>query len=139
MLWLFCASACESGPLEAGGGLRPYRADRGGTRGERLDVPQRQPRLAASSGKRPSFPGLPYFQIDAKYHVPAYLKADPKAGNSHRAADVGQDQGCFVVSASSSFTLDRQTFALTAFSGVEDREIKRLFVPFGDRPAARDV
>jgi len=141
VLSLLLAVSCESGPSKPAADMRPYEEQIAAARAAkdlmfRSDA-ENSPLLP---GERPSFPGLPYFPIDAKYHVPAYLKADPKGEQvvielqtSAKTRDPLRRVGKL------GFTLDGQTFALTAFSGVEDREMKRLFVPFGDETGGQET
>ena len=84
-----------------------------------------------------SFAGLPYFPIDQKYRVPAYLKADPKGEQGgDRTADVGTRDALRRVG-KLGFTIAGTDLSLTAFSGVDDGMIEQLFVPFGDETSGR--
>ena len=81
--------------------------------------------------KRASFPPLPYYPIDGQYRVPAALKVvssdqvielSTSTGKMRRMRRVG----------TLDFILKGQSLQLTAFADVEDRQLRRLFVPFGD-------
>jgi uncharacterized protein len=81
--------------------------------------------------KRASFPPLPYYPIDEQYRVPAALKVvssdqvielSTSTGKMRRMRRVG----------TLDFILKGQSLQLTAFADVEDRQLRRLFVPFGD-------
>ncbi len=81
---------------------------------------------------RASFTGLHYYPIDAAYHMPAVLKENrsPKliielptsSAELRRMQRVG----------TLTFTLKGTTLTLTAFAEEDERDIKRLFVPFAD-------
>ena len=138
---LLFAVSCESGPSKPAADMRPYADQIVAARAAkdlmfRSDA-ENSPLLP---GERASFAGLPYFPIDAKYHVPAYLKADPKAEQviielqtSAKTKDPLRRVGKL------GFTIEGQTFSLTAFSGVDDKEMKRLFVPFGDQTGGEET
>lgn len=138
VLALLCLSAsCESGPSKPAADMRPYEDQIAAARAAKdLMFRADAENSPLYPGERASFAGLPYFPIDATYHVPAYLKADPSAEQviielqtSARTTDPLRRVGTL------GFTVDGQTFTLTAFSSVTDKAMSRLFVPFGDETA----
>lgn len=83
------------------------------------------------AAQRSSFQPLPYYAIDEQYRVPAALKVargdevmemSTSTGNPRRMRRVG----------TLAFTLKGQPLTLTAFAEVDDTQLRRLFVPFGD-------
>jgi uncharacterized protein (DUF1684 family) len=135
-----CLTACESGPPKPAADIRPYEDQIMAARAAkdlmfRTDA-ENSPLYPA---ERASFTGLPYFPIDPKYHVPASLKAEPKGEQviielptSAKTKDPLRRVGTL------GFSIDGQAFTLTAFSGVDDTEMKRLFVPFGDETGGKE-
>lgn len=82
--------------------------------------------------KRAGFPPLTYFSTNQDYRVPAaltvqrsdkYLELPTSTGLRRRMQRIG----------SLDFTLRGEQFKLTAFAEEADRDLRRLFVPFGDR------
>jgi uncharacterized protein len=81
--------------------------------------------------KRSTFPPLPYYPIDEQYRVPAALKEartdqiielSTSTGVPRRMRRIGM----------LAFTLKGQPLSLVAFGDLDDPQLKRLFVPFGD-------
>jgi uncharacterized protein (DUF1684 family) len=88
--------------------------------------------------RRTSFQGLPYFPIDEAYRVPAALEIaqtdeviqlSTSSGAPRRMRRTGQ----------LGFTLKGQALTLTAFSDVNDAQLRRLFVPFADLTAGTET
>jgi len=82
--------------------------------------------------RRASFGPLPYYPIDPVYRVPAaltvvaedvVLELPTSTGPRRKMRKIGALQ----------FTLKGQSLALTAFVDASTNDVRRLFVPFGDR------
>jgi uncharacterized protein (DUF1684 family) len=132
---LLAAVACTSGPpppvTDAAAYERTvaaFRADKDAA--FRAPDNDQSPILPAD---RAAFPGLTYYPIDPKYHVPGFLKEErpnppvvielqTSTNTRRRMRKVG----------SLGFTLGTTAYTLTAFADVDLRTITRVFVPFGD-------
>jgi uncharacterized protein len=83
------------------------------------------------AAKRASFPPLPYFPIDEQYRVPAALKVSPAEQVIELSTSTGVPRRMRRIG-TLAFTLKGQPLTLTAFADIEDTQLRRLFVPFGD-------
>jgi hypothetical protein len=83
------------------------------------------------AGKRASFPPLPYYPIDEQYRVPAALKVIDSEQIIELSVSTGETRRMRRIG-TLAFTLKGQPLTLTAFADLEDTELRRLFVPFGD-------
>jgi uncharacterized protein (DUF1684 family) len=81
--------------------------------------------------KRASFATLPYFAIDEQYRVPAALKVSPAEQVIELSTSSGVPRRMRRIG-TLAFTLKGQALALTAFADIDDAQLRRLFVPFGD-------
>jgi uncharacterized protein len=81
--------------------------------------------------KRVSFSALPYFPIDEQYRIPAALKVAPTEQIIELSTSTGVPRRMRRIGALA-FTLKGEPLTLTAFADVEDEQLRRLFVPFGD-------
>ena len=81
--------------------------------------------------KRASFPPLSYFPIDPSYHTGAALTAAAGGPTLDMPTSTGQLRKMRRVG-TLSFTLRGQAMTLAAFVEADDRDLRRLFVPFGD-------
>ena len=83
------------------------------------------------SAARATFPPLPYYPIDEQYRVPAALRVD----RGEEIMQLGTSTGVprrMRKAGTLAFTLKGEPLTLTAFSDLEDAQLRRLFVPFGD-------
>ena len=83
------------------------------------------------AAQRASFAPLAYYDVDEQYRIPAALKPkrgedvivmSTSTGNPRRMRRVG----------TLAFTLKGKPLTLTAFAEIDDEQLRRLFVPFGD-------
>jgi uncharacterized protein (DUF1684 family) len=81
--------------------------------------------------KRATFPPLPYFPTDPAYRVPAALQAEPSGPPVEMPTSTGQRRKMRRVGLLG-FTLNGQRLTLGAFVEADQRDMNRLFVPFGD-------
>ncbi|MEO6237815.1 MAG: DUF1684 domain-containing protein [Vicinamibacterales bacterium] len=81
--------------------------------------------------RRASFAHLPYFAVDPAYRVPASLEPAPPGPPVEMPTSTGQRRKMRRVG-TLAFTLDRQPLSLGAFVEADEKDMRRLFVPFGD-------
>jgi uncharacterized protein (DUF1684 family) len=89
------------------------------------------PESPVPADKRASFPPLPYFPVDPAYRIPASLQPAPAGAIVEMPTSTGQRRQMRHVG-TLSFTLKGQPLTLGAFVEAGDKEMRRLFVPFGD-------
>jgi uncharacterized protein len=83
------------------------------------------------ASQRASFQPLPYFPIDEQYRVPAALKVERADQVIELSTSTGVPRRMRRIG-SLAFTLKGQPVTLTAFADLNDEQLRRLFVPFGD-------
>jgi uncharacterized protein (DUF1684 family) len=81
--------------------------------------------------KRTAFPPLPYFPTNIEYRVPAALNVARVDQILEMQTSTGQRRQMQRIGALE-FTLKGQSVKLTAFAEATDKQLLRLFVPFGD-------
>lgn len=81
--------------------------------------------------KRSSFAPLPYFAVDAAYRVPAMLQPAASGPAVEMPTSTGQRRQMRRVG-TLAFTLNGQPLSLGAFVEADQKDMNRLFVPFGD-------
>ena len=81
--------------------------------------------------KRATFPPLPYFATDLAYRVPAALRPAESNASIQMLTSTGQYRQMRRVG-TLAFTLNGQAQTLGAFVEATERDLRRLFVPFGD-------
>jgi uncharacterized protein (DUF1684 family) len=128
---LVLTAACTSGPgpVDDGGHherTRQIRADKD----LMLRTSQDSPILPEA---RPSFAGLPYYDIKPEFRVPSFLTIDRSGPPAVIELQTSTNQRRRMRKVGSlGFTLGQASYKLTAFADVEARSVDRLFVPFGD-------
>ena len=132
-------SACTSGPAPPD--TRPYeqkieqwRKDKdamfksGGTE---------SPLVAAN---RAAFAGLPYYPIDAAYHVPAWLTRDQAGPLALIELQTSTNERRRMQRVGTlGFTVGGTPLTLVAFADLDSGSINRLFVPFTDATSGTDT
>jgi uncharacterized protein (DUF1684 family) len=122
--FILALSACSAAPVN-------YLDEIAGARAAKDDFMRKSDQSPVPSEKRPTFQPLPYYPIDEQYRVPAALKVlrgdeiielSTSTGVPRRMRRIG----------TLAFTLKGTSLALTAFADVDDAQLRRLFVPFGD-------
>ena len=83
------------------------------------------------AAKRATFLPLPYYPIDEQYRVPAALKLVGSDQIIELSLSTGQTRQMRRIG-TLAFTLKGDRLSLTAFADVDDAQLRRLFVPFGD-------
>jgi uncharacterized protein (DUF1684 family) len=81
--------------------------------------------------KRASFPPLAYFPLDPAYRVPAMLQAAAPGPAVEMPTSTGQRRLMRRVG-TLAFTLKGQPASIGAFIEADQKDMRRLFVPFGD-------
>ena len=138
LVCLATLAACTSGPGPIDDSayldeIRVSRADK-----DRMLRTEQDSLIPA--GQRTTFAGLPYFDVNQEYRVPAALRAltgvppvviemQQTDGKTEKMRKVG----------SLVFTLKGVEYTLTAFAEINDRSMERLFVPFGDLTNGTDT
>jgi uncharacterized protein (DUF1684 family) len=128
---LLTTAACTSGPGPVDQG--PYLDQIQASRVDKDHMLRTEADSPIPAELRASFPGLPYFEVNPEYHVPASLRElrgvppvviemQETDGKTTKMRKVG----------SLAFTLRGVEYTLTAFAEIDDRSMERLFVPFGD-------
>jgi uncharacterized protein (DUF1684 family) len=118
------AGACSRPPASYPDEIAAWRANKDGfmRKSDESPVPR---------DKRATFGALPYFAIDEQYRVPAALKVSPTEQVIELSTSTGVPRRMRRIG-TLAFTLKGQPLALTAFADIDDAQLRRLFVPFGD-------
>jgi uncharacterized protein len=123
-LLALAAAACGSAPENYPARIAAHRA--------RTDEFMRSSdQSPVPPGQRAAFQPLPYFSIDEQYRVPAGLKVDRGDQIIELSTSTGVPRRMRRIG-SLAFTLKGQPLTLTAFADLDDEQLRRLFVPFGD-------
>jgi uncharacterized protein (DUF1684 family) len=89
------------------------------------------PESPVPADKRGAFPPLLYYPIDESYRVPAALKLERGDEVIELSTSTGKPRRMRRVG-TLAFTLKGAPLTLIAFGDLDDPELRRLFVPFGD-------
>jgi uncharacterized protein (DUF1684 family) len=89
------------------------------------------PESPVPADKRATFPPLPYFPTDPAYRVPAALQPAVSNASIEMLTSTGQHRQMRRVG-TLAFTLNGHPLTLGAFVEADQRDLRRLFVPFGD-------
>jgi uncharacterized protein (DUF1684 family) len=81
--------------------------------------------------RRASFPGLSYFPLDPAYRIPAALQVAEGSPAIEMPTSTGQRRQMRRIG-TLAFTLSGQPLSLGAFVEADEKDLRRLFVPFGD-------
>jgi uncharacterized protein (DUF1684 family) len=90
------------------------------------------------AAQRSSFPPLPYYPIDEQYRVPAALRVERGDQIIEMSTSTGKPRRMRRIG-TLAFTLKGQALTLTAFAELDDAQLRRLFVPFGDLTSGMDT
>ncbi|HSC26440.1 MAG TPA: DUF1684 domain-containing protein, partial [Vicinamibacterales bacterium] len=119
--------------LAAGCGSRavPYEEEVAGWRVEKDRFMRESSESPVPSPDRATFPPLLYFPISAEYRVPASLEVIQTEDVIEMSTSTGQRRRMRRIG-KLDFTLKGERRTLTAFVDASARDMRRLFVPFGD-------
>jgi uncharacterized protein len=117
-------AACSKAPL-------PYPDQIAAWHAEKDMFMRESPESPVPPDKRATFAPLAYFATDPSYRVPAMLQAAPNGVAVEMPTSTGQRRKMRRVG-TLSFTLQGQPLSLGAFVEADERDMRRLFVPFGD-------
>ena len=117
-------AACERAPVPYPDQIAAWHAEKDRFMRESPDSP-------VPADKRATFPPLPYFPIDPAYRVPAALKPAPGDAAIEMLTSTGQRRLMRRVG-TLAFTVNGQPLTLGAFVEASQRDLRQLFVPFGD-------
>jgi uncharacterized protein (DUF1684 family) len=118
------AVACSRGPENYAGEIAAWRAEKDNFMRHSADSPVPMERRAA-------FSPLPYYPIDEAYRVPASLHVARSDEIIQLSTSTGKPRRMRRIG-TLAFTLKGQSLTLTAFADLDDAQLRRLFVPFGD-------
>jgi uncharacterized protein (DUF1684 family) len=114
-----------------GGPPASYQDEIAASRAEKDDFMRTSNESPVPPDKRSSFRPLPYYPIDEQYRVPAGLKEQRGDQIIELSTSTGVPRRMRRIG-TLAFTLKGETLTLTAFADVDDAQLRRLFVPFGD-------
>jgi uncharacterized protein (DUF1684 family) len=89
------------------------------------------PQSPIPEGQRASFAPLPYFPVDLAYRVPASIRIPEVGPVIEMPTSTGQRRRMRRVG-TLAFSLKGQPLSLGAFVEADEKDMRRLFVPFGD-------
>ena len=124
LLALLFLAACSSGPADYPDEIAAWRA-------EKDEFMRKSDQSPVPPEKRAAFPPLPYYPIDEEYRVPAALQI----AKTDQIIELGTSTGVprrMRRIGTLAFRLKSHPLVLTAFADVDDSQLRRLFVPFGD-------
>ncbi len=116
--------ACSKPPV-------PYPDQIAAWHAEKDRFMRESPESPVPADRRATFPPLPYFPLDPAYRVPASLQPAPAGAAVEMPTSTGQRRQMRRVG-TLSFTLKGQPLTLGAFVEAAEKDMRRLFVPFGD-------
>lgn len=121
---LVVAVACSRGPENYAGEIAAWRAEKDSFMRHSADSP-------VPVERRATFSPLPYYPIDEAYRVPASLHVAQSDEIIQLSTSTGKPRRMRRIG-TLAFTLKGQSLTLTAFADLDDAQLRRLFVPFGD-------
>ena len=116
-------AGCDAKPLPTAD-VATWRAEK--------DVFMRSAASPVPEEKRASFPPLAYFPIDPAYRLPASLEVARGNDVLQIPTSTGQRRDMRRIG-TLRFMLENRELTLTAFVDASENDMRRLFVPFGDR------
>jgi uncharacterized protein len=124
VLCLLLAVACSKPALTYPEQIAAWHA-------EKDQFMRESPQSPVPEDRRASFAPLPYFSVDPAYRVPAMLEPAPAGPVVEMPTSTGQRRRMRRVG-TLAFTVKGQPLSLGAFVEADQRDMRRLFVPFGD-------
>jgi uncharacterized protein (DUF1684 family) len=123
-LILALAAACSKAPV-------PYPEQIAAWHEEKDRFMRESPESPVPADRRATFGPLPYFPVDTAYRVPASLQPAPPGAAIEMPTSTGQRRQMRRVG-TLAFTVKGQPLTLGAFVEATEKDMRRLFVPFGD-------
>jgi hypothetical protein len=124
VLCLGLAAGCSTPPLSYPEQIAAWHAEKDRFMRESSESP-------VPGDRRASFAPLPYFAVDPAYRIPAMLEPAAPGPAVEMPTSTGQRRQMRRVG-TLAFTLKGQPLALGAFVEADQKDMRRLFVPFGD-------
>jgi uncharacterized protein (DUF1684 family) len=121
---LVVLAACTHAPASYTDEIAAWHADKDRFMRESRESPVPQ-------DTRANFPPLAYFAVDPSYRVPAELQLAPPGPVVEMPTSTGQRRRMRRVG-TLAFSLKGQPLTLGAFVEADEKDVGRLFVPFGD-------
>jgi hypothetical protein len=121
---LLLPAACSRPPLSYPEQIAAWHAQKDQFMRESSESP-------VPAGQRGSFAPLPYFPVDPAYRVPAMLQVAAPGPAVEMPTSTGQRRQMRRVG-TLEFSLKGQPLSLGAFVEADQKDMRRLFVPFGD-------
>jgi len=121
---LVLAVGCSKPPLSYPEQIAAWHA-------EKDQFMRESPQSPILEDRRASFAPLPYFPVDPASRIPAMLQVAPPGPPVEMATSTGQRRQMRRVG-TLAFSLRGQPLSLGAFVEADEKDMRRLFVPFGD-------
>ena len=118
------AAGCSKPPLSYPEQIAAWHA-------EKDRFMRESPESPVPEGQRASFAPLMYFPVDHSYRIPAMLQPAEAGPAVEMPTSTGQRRQMRRVG-TLAFTLKGQPMSLGAFVEADQKDMRRLFVPFGD-------
>jgi uncharacterized protein len=117
-------AGCGRAPL-------PYPDQIAAWHAEKDQFMRESPQSPVPEAQRATFAPLSYFSVDPTYRVPAMLKVADSGPAVEMPTSTGQRRQMRRVG-TLAFSLKGQPLSLGAFVEADEKDMRRLFVPFGD-------
>jgi uncharacterized protein (DUF1684 family) len=124
ILWMVVAAGCSKPPLS-------YPEQIAAWHYEKNQFMRESPQSPIPAERRAAFGPLSYFPVDPSYRIPAMLQPAPPGPAIEMPTSTGQRRQMRRVG-TLAFTLKGRPLSLGAFVEAEEKDMRRLFVPFGD-------
>lgn len=124
VLFLVLTAGCSKAPRSYPEQIAAWHAEKDQFMRESSESP-------VPEGQRGSFAPLPYFPVDPAYRVPAMLQIAAPGPPVDMPTSTGQRRQMHRVG-TLAFSLKSQPLSLGAFVEADEKDMRRLFVPFGD-------
>ena len=121
---LLALAGCSTPPL-------PYPEQIAAWHAEKDQFMRESSESPVPASQRASFAPLSYFPVDPTYRIPGALQAAPGSPAIEMPTSTGQRRQMRRVG-TLAFTLNGQPLSLGAFVEAGQKDMRRLFVPFGD-------
>ncbi len=124
ILWMAVAAGCSKPPLSYSEQIAAWHS-------EKDQFMRESPQSPIPAERRAAWAPLPYFPVDPSYRIPAMLHPAAPGPAIEMPTSTGQRRQMRRVG-TLAFTLKSRPLSLGAFVEAEEKDMRRLFVPFGD-------